>query len=224
MKAHVRLFLAGTFAITCWSGASAQTNADDDLPSIGKPPVVDQERAEKNAAAAEKAAKQTKPAFELAKDLDGLFAQLGKTHQTRRAKRISGRIWELWRESDSKSVDLLTGWANAAMSGKRYTQALDLLDQVIYLRPDFAEGYNQRATLHFTMENYTKSIADIERTLSLEPRHYGALSGLAIIFERLNQKDRALDAWYRTLAIYPAMKNAQDAVIRLEEELAGSGI
>lgn len=224
MKVPKRLLFASLILLLPLNGAYGQDQTENDLPSAGTPPIVDQEQADKNKAAEVKAAKKAPPAFELAKDLDGLFGQLGKTRNTRRAQRISGRIWELWRESDSKSVDLLTGWASTAMGGKRYTQALDLLDQVVYLRPDFAEGYNQRATLHFMMQNYAKSIADIERTLALEPRHYGALAGLASIFERLNQKERALDTWYRTLTVYPAMKNAQNAVIRLEEELAGSGI
>ena len=106
----------------------------------------------------------------------------------------------------------------------RLDVALDLLDQVIALRPDYAEGFNQRATLHFMMENYGKSIVDIERTLALEPRHYGALAGLATILEHLGEKDRALETWYRVLSVYPAMKSAQDSVVRLEEELADSRI
>lgn len=165
-----------------------------------------------------------KPPFELAKDLDGLFVQLGRTRDAKLADRISTRIWETWQTSDSRSVDLLTRWAREASGNQRYGVALDLLDQVVALRPGYAEGFNQRATLHFMMENYGKSIADIERTLALEPRHYGALAGLASIFEQLNKKEEALETWYRTLSIYPAMKSAQDSVVRLEEELAGSGI
>ena len=168
--------------------------------------------------------KPQKPVFELAKDIDGLFEQLKRTRNEKRADQISSRIWSHWRTSDSKSIDLLTNWARAASKRKQFGKALDLLDQVVVLRPDYAEGYNQRATLHYMMDNYSKSIVDIERTLALEPRHYGALSGLAAILERLQQKEKALDTWYRTLEIYPAMKSAQSAVIRLEEELAGSGI
>ena len=74
------------------------------------------------------------------------------------------------------------------------------------------------------MQNFGKSIADIESTLALEPRHYGALAGLAAILERLGQPEKSLETWYRVLEVYPAMKNAQDSVIRLEENLAGSGI
>lgn len=165
-----------------------------------------------------------KPSFVLAKDLDGLFTQLKRTSNSKRAERISRRIWEHWQTSDSRSVDLLTTWAREATGGKRYGQALDLLDQVVVLRPAYAEGYNQRATLHFLMKNYGKSITDIERTLALEPRHYGALAGLANIFEKLGDDKRALATWYRALAVYPAMKNGQAAILRLEENLAGSAI
>ena len=154
--------------------------------------------------------------------LDGLLTQLSRTSDRRRAKRVEERIWEYWRESDSKSVDLLVGWARSAMRDKRFGQALDLLDQVVVLRPNYSEGWNQRATLHYMMSDFIKSIADIERTLALQPRHFGALSGLAAILERTGQKKRALDVWYRTLKVYPAMKSGQDAIVRLEEELAGS--
>jgi tetratricopeptide (TPR) repeat protein len=165
-----------------------------------------------------------KPPFEFAKDLDGLFKQLSRTRDAKLADRISTRIWEKWQTSDSRSIDLLTIWARNASGSRRFNVALDLLDQVIALRPEYAEGFNQRATLHFMMENYGKSIVDIERTLALEPRHYGALAGLAAILERLGEKEQALETWYRVLTIYPAMKSAQDSVVRLEEELAGSGI
>jgi len=187
-------------------------------PSTDKDPAIVAEPSDD--AATEKADK--KPEFELAKTLDGLLTQLGRTSDRRRAKRVEERIWEYWRESDSKSVDLLVGWARAAMRDKRFGQALDLLDQVVVLRPNYSEGWNQRATLHYMMSDFNKSIADIERTLALQPRHFGALSGLAAILERTGQKKRALDVWYRTLKVYPAMKSGQDAIVRLEEELAGS--
>ncbi|MEM9732799.1 MAG: tetratricopeptide repeat protein [Pseudomonadota bacterium] len=164
------------------------------------------------------------PTVEFPKDLDGLFTLLGKTRDKKMGDRIAQQIWEIWRTSDSKSIDLLTRWAIAAGRSKRYGKALDLLDQVVVLRPDYAEGYNQRATLHYMMRNYGKSIVDIERTLALEPRHFGALSGLASILETLERKQQALETWYRVLSVYPANEGAQKAVVRLEEELAGRGI
>ncbi len=165
-----------------------------------------------------------KPVFELADDLDGLFDQLKRTGDKRRAERISAQIWQKWQASDSRSVDLLTHWARGASSKKDYAVALDLLDQVVTLRPDYAEGWNQRATLHYAMRNFDKSIADIERTLALEPRHYGALAGLGAILQQLGRKEAALEAWYRALNVYPAMEGAQKAVLDLEEDLAGRGI
>ena len=165
-----------------------------------------------------------KAAFALAEDLDGLFSQLSRTRDKKRAKRIADRIWVEWRTSDSRSIDLLLHWAAAAISRRDFPVALDLLDQAVVLRPRYAEAWNQRATLHYMMENFGKSIADIEKVLSLEPRHFGALSGLATIFERIERKPDALRAWYRALAIFPAMEGAQSAVIRLEEELAGDRI
>ncbi len=216
-RAVLSILITGLF-LAQFPGAHAQSNQ---VP-LPKAPSIDSDR-ELDKEPSVPLIPKKKP-FELAKDLDGLFAQLKKTGKPKVANRISGRIWELWQASDSKSVDLLTTWARKASSGKKYHIALDLLDQVVVLRPDYAEGYNQRATLHYMMENYGKSIVDIERTLALEPRHYGALAGLASIFERIDEKEKALETWYRALGVYPAMKSAQNAVVRLEEELAGSGI
>ena len=159
--------------------------------------------------------------FELATDLDGLFRQLSRTSREGRGKRISTRIWELWQTSDSRSIDLLTGWARRAAKEEKYAAALDLLDQVVVMRPDYPEGWNQRATLHYQMKEFGRSIADIERTLALEPRHFGALAGLASIQEQMGRDRAALQTWYRALKVYPAMRSAQSAVVRLEEKLAG---
>lgn len=156
--------------------------------------------------------------------LDTLFARLKKERHSAQAERISKKIWANWARSGSASIDLLSGWARDAITNDKFGVALDLLDQVTTLRPDFAEGWNQRATLHFMMKNYGKSMRDIERVLALEPRHYGALSGLGLIFQQLDNKKKALAAWYQVLALYPAMQNAQKAVIKLEEDISAKGI
>jgi len=177
MKTRVLFSILVSGLVAVQMGTAFAQSSQVPLP---KPPTLDptKER-DKEPPTALKPQKKT---FELAADLDGLFNQLKKTRSQKLAKRISERIWEIWQTSDSKSIDLLTNWARRASGGKKYGAALDLLDQVVVLRPDYAEGFNQRATLHYMMENYDKSIADIERTLALEPRHYGALAGLASIF------------------------------------------
>ena len=102
--------------------------------------------------------------------------------------------------------------------------ALDFLDEIITLQPTYAEGWNRRATLHFMMSNYSKSMSDIDHTLSLEPRHFGALSGMAQILKASGKKELALRAYQQVLEIYPMMRSAQNEVATLSEELAGEGI
>ncbi len=223
MIKHVFL-LAASVALIFAAPPNLSLAQKVDEPEIGSPNIDSDIDIEARKLKPAKPAKPAKPPFQLAKDLDSLFNQLKRTREQKRAKRISEAIWAKWHRSDSRSVDLLTTWARSAAGKKSYGQAMDLLDQVVVMRPGYAEGFNQRATVHFLMNNYSKSIADIERTLALEPRHFGALAGLANILERIGEKEKAMETWYRVLAVYPAMKNAQTSVLRLEEELAGNGI
>jgi tetratricopeptide (TPR) repeat protein len=152
--------------------------------------------------------------------LDDLFSKLKKARDPRYAKAVADSIWSEWFRSGSASVDLMMSWANTAYEEKKYNVALDFLDQVVIRAPNFAEGWNRRATLHYSMDNFAKSMADIEKTLEIEPRHFGALAGMATILERIDRKEAALKVWERALSVYPAMDSAQKAVIRLTEELA----
>jgi tetratricopeptide (TPR) repeat protein len=115
-------------------------------------------------------------------------------------------------------------WSQKAIDEQKFDVALDFLDQVTVLQPTYAEGWNRRATVHFMMQSFGKSMSDIDHTLQLEPRHFGALSGLAQIMKDSGRKALALDAYQRVLAIYPMMRSAQSEVSTLSEELAGEGI
>ncbi|MGB3898362.1 MAG: tetratricopeptide repeat protein [Mesorhizobium sp.] len=156
--------------------------------------------------------------------LDKLFSDLGRERNEKAAERIAGTIWQAWLDSGSANINLMMLWAQKAMEAQKFDVALDFLDQVTTLDPTYAEGWNRRATVHYMMKNYAKSLADIERTLQLEPRHFGALSGMARIMADTGHKQAALDAWQRVLAIYPMMRSAQSEVSTLSEELAGEGI
>ncbi|OBQ69706.1 tetratricopeptide repeat protein [Mesorhizobium erdmanii] len=156
--------------------------------------------------------------------LDKLFSDLKRERNEKAAERIAGNIWSEWFQSGSASIDLMMLWSQKAMDNQKFDVALDFLDQVVTLQPTYAEGWNRRATVHFMMKNYGKSMSDIERTLQLEPRHFGALSGLAQIMALTGHKQSALEAWQKVLAIYPMMRSAQDQVATLSEELAGEGI
>jgi tetratricopeptide (TPR) repeat protein len=156
--------------------------------------------------------------------LDKLFLNLKRERNDKAAERIAANIWREWADSGSANVNLMMLWSQKAIEAQKFDVALDFLDQVTTLDPTYAEGWNRRATVHFMMKSYGKSLADIEQTLRLEPRHFGALSGMAQIMADTGHKQSALEAWQRVLAIYPMMRSAQGEVATLSEELAGEGI
>ncbi|MGL4404757.1 MAG: hypothetical protein ACRCT6_03295 [Notoacmeibacter sp.] len=158
---------------------------------------------------------------EKTKNLDNLFADLKRSRDNAAAERLTTQIWRAWSDSGSDSINMMMEWAQRSMGSRNFVAALDTLDQVVLLAPDFSEGWNRRATLHFMMENPVKSMADIERTLALEPRHFGALAGMAEIFRGRGEDALALKAYERALEVYPMMRGAQEAVGELSDSLAG---
>ncbi len=153
--------------------------------------------------------------------LDELFANLAKSDNPKEAERISREIQMLWMDSGSDTVDVLMSRAGKAIQADDHALALDLLDTVVILKPTYAEGWNRRATVHYMTEDFGKSLVDIERTLALEPRHWGALSGLAIIQRRLGFESEALATFRRALEVNPSLENATKAVNDLEKEAEG---
>lgn len=155
------------------------------------------------------------------KTVDDLLAELKRERIPQAARQIANTAMATWSESSSPTINLLMQWSAKAAAEKRNAAALDFIDRAIILDPKFVGAWNQRATLHFTMGNYKKSVSDIERVLELEPRHFGAIAGLAGILTERGSKDAALKAWERYLAIFPADREAQEVVSKLSEELAG---
>jgi tetratricopeptide (TPR) repeat protein len=161
------------------------------------------------------AADQTDPA------LDGLFARLQATQSQREARALESLIWERWLATDDDDVRLLLLRGIAHMRRGELDRALAAFDAVVERAPGFAEGWNKRATVYFLLNDYASSVADIERTLALEPRHFGALSGLGQIYLRLDDKRRALKAFEAALGIDPHLEAERAAVARLRKELEG---
>lgn len=153
--------------------------------------------------------------------LESLFTTLKTTPDADAAKAAENDIIRLWLESGSDTVDLLMSRTIAAMEEKDYSLALDYLDRIIVMKPDFAEAWNKRATVHFLVDDYPKAIADIEQTLALEPRHFGALSGLGTIMRDIGDTERAAIAYRHALEIDPHLTNAKQALEEIEEETAG---
>lgn len=156
--------------------------------------------------------------------IDHLFDELKKARNEQSAARVSSRIRQEWAHSGSASIDLLMQWSQKAIDAKKNDVAMDFLDQVVTLAPDYAEGWNRRASVHFAMEDYAKAMADISLTLRLEPRHFGALSGMATILRETGRKEAAMRAYERLLEIYPMMRSAQTELGRLVDELTGQRI
>ncbi len=134
------------------------------------------------------------------KDLSTLFEALKAAPSAEAAKPVEEAILRQWLRSGSDTADLLMVWAVEAMAEKNTDLALRYLDTVVLLRPDYAEGWNKRATIHFQKRDYARSLSDIQRVLALEPRHYGALSGLGMILQDIGDEKRALEAFRKALA------------------------
>jgi len=156
--------------------------------------------------------------------LDALFSELKRERDDKQAKRISERIWAKWRDSGSATTNLLMQWADKAIADRKNGLALDLLDQVVVLMPDYAEGWNRRATLNYAVGNHDKSMSDINRVLMLEPRHFGAIAGMAAILSAAGNDELELRAWEQMLEVYPANRQAQIRLGELADKLAGSKI
>ncbi|MCH8169068.1 MAG: tetratricopeptide repeat protein [Proteobacteria bacterium] len=155
--------------------------------------------------------------------LDALFARLARNDSPDWLS-VQNEIWAQWSQSGSPAMDLLLRRAESAMENGRFELALRFLDDLVRLAPDFAEGWNKRATVYFLLEEYGRSVADIARTLALEQRHFGALSGLGMILERLGDKKGAMRAYRRGLEVHPNLPGAAQGVERLSPDVDGRAL
>lgn len=154
-----------------------------------------------------------------ADELPVLFAQLLTAGNAESSMEIEGQIWKLWLDAPDRNSAALLSQISKAMGSGRLDMALRLSNQLIDSSPEFAEAWNKRATIHYLMRNNVASVADIRETVRLEPRHFGAISGLGMIFLRENNLPAALEAFEQVLLISPASSNAQRSVERVRGEM-----
>lgn len=154
-----------------------------------------------------------------APELADLFDELERAKDQAEATRIEGLIWEKWHIAPDDDAKQLMVKISQAMAGADFAVALQLTDQLVISHPDYAEAWNKRATLHYMLGNNAQSVADIRETIAREPRHFGAISGLGLIFMRDRNFEAALDAFRQVLLISPASVNARRSVERLRQEL-----
>lgn len=155
--------------------------------------------------------------------LDELFVELQQPDQ-KDWKSIETKIWREWSKSGSRSMDLLLQRGKDAMERGDITAAIGHFSALIDHAPDFAEGWNARATAFFLADRYGLSVSDIQHTLALNPRHFGAMSGLGMILERLDKPKEALEVYQRALEVHPYRPDVIDAVKRLEAQIEGTSL
>jgi tetratricopeptide (TPR) repeat protein len=156
--------------------------------------------------------------------VEELLDRLSKAKSEDEAKALESKVVAAWNESGSDTVDLLVERAGTAIQEQDFGVALQYLDTIVELNPDFAEGWNMRATVYYLLDEYELSLADIERVLVLQPRHFGALSGLGMIFRELDEPKKALEAFRAVLAVDPYFGKARESVEKLEIEVEGRDI
>lgn len=137
--------------------------------------------------------------------LDELFRQLRDAPDESVARPIEQRIWALWISHGDSAVNSLMETGLGQMSRRDYGSALETFEVMVGLAPDFAEGWNKRATVHWLLGNYQDSLDDIDKTLALEPRHFGALSGRGLVYINLEEWELALQAFDDALGVHPQM-------------------
>lgn len=194
-------------ALTALIAGSLTPRAEaDDAPAVDVAPV-----------APAKGTAETKPVAPSemrAEQLDVLFAELHKPGV--QSDPLVERIWALWSASDSPTAEVLLTQATTAIRDGAPAEALSILNRLIGANPDFAEAWNKRATLYFMMKRDDAALADIDKVLDLEPRHFGALAGKGMILERQKKYTAARAAFEDALAMNPNLEDVKAALKELD--------
>ncbi|MEE2722785.1 MAG: tetratricopeptide repeat protein [Pseudomonadota bacterium] len=156
--------------------------------------------------------------------LPSLFDQLKEAATAEEAETFEQAIWKIWLLSANGAVDAYMLRGIRAMGARDNEAALAAFDRVVTAQPDFAEGWNKRATVNYLLGRFDASVLDIQKTLELEPRHFGALSGLGLINLALGREREALKAFEAALRIHPNLPGANTHIRELRKKVRGKEI
>jgi tetratricopeptide (TPR) repeat protein len=197
---YLKYIVAALLAAACGAAALAQ----DAAPDASAPPAA------------------TAPGDVLGADpLAGLYARLADPDNAQWQLALSDILRE-WSKSGSPAMDLLLKRGRDAMEAGNMAVAIQHLTALTDHAPDFAEGWNARATAYYLAGQFGPSVEDIARTLMLNPNHFGALGGLGMILEETGKTEAALRAYRASLAIHPHQDGIKAAIERLEAATAGT--
>lgn len=154
--------------------------------------------------------------------LDRLFESLGQAEDPALARITEQLIWSVWfAYPQDPDIERRMRAAQGAMAEEDFETAEALLDTIVADAPDYAEGWNRRATLRYRIGDFQGSMADIAQVLTLEPRHFGALSGMGLILLQRGDLEQAIAAYRAALEVNPTLPAARAHIAYLEEQLAG---
>ena len=154
--------------------------------------------------------------------LNNLFKKLNETENQDEIRDLISDIWSIWYEVDDPKVIEYFEKGIQAMNLRNYPLAIRFFNNLIEEDPNFAEGWNKRATVHFMMGNFDQSMQDIIKTLELEPRHFGALDGMGLIFIHQGQFQQAIDVYDKMLEIFPFSVKTMDKKERIQSFISQS--
>jgi tetratricopeptide (TPR) repeat protein len=156
--------------------------------------------------------------------LNSLFERLRVTKSEPEADQVQSEIWRIWMSGGNAKVDARMAEGVRAMNRGQFQAALAAFNAIIAIAPDFAEGWNKRATVLYMMDRYDESADAVQRTLALEPRHFGALAGLGLILTEKGDEKRALNAFEQALQVNPHMSEIRERARALRDKVKGKPI
>ena len=154
--------------------------------------------------------------------LNNLFKKLNETENQDEIRNLISDIWNIWYEVDDPKVIEYFEKGIQAMNLRNYPLAIRFFTNLIEEDPNFAEGWNKRATVHFMLGNFDESMKDIIKTLELEPRHFGALDGMGLIFIHQGQFQEAIEVYDKMLEIFPFSTKTMDKKERIQSFISQS--
>lgn len=151
--------------------------------------------------------------------LEPLFERLARAPSLARGQWLERQIWSIWYQHSNRSVEDLMRAGQAALEDGDLKGALIAFDDAVRKAPSYAEAWNARATANYALGNYERSLADIRRVLTLEPRHFGALSGRGLCQMALGHPKKAIAAFERSLEVHPQQPEVHNNLKRVKQQL-----
>ena len=154
--------------------------------------------------------------------LPNLFQELYDSKNDSQINQITRKIWNIWHETNDIKIEADFYRGMESFRTRDFIMSIAFFTRVIEEKPNFAEAWNKRATVYYMMGDFDKSMYDINETLKLEPRHFGAMDGMGLIFMHLQQYEKAIKIYEQMLEIFPNNQTIKDKKKLMEKYLSES--